>query len=112
VTTGHAYTLANGHLDLEWCKQFDTGLLKPDVLIYMERDPLLLESTFDDPDIYENPDMQTKIIGQFNRLKEPDWLIVDVSRSNPKQALEQVLPTIMEKLRQTLEGELELTYYD
>jgi len=112
VTTGHAYTLANGHLDLEWCKQFDTGLLKPDVLIYMEKDPLLLESTFDDPDIYENPDMQTKIINQFNRLKEPDWLIVDVSRSNPKQALEQVLPTVMEKLRQTLEGELELTYYD
>ena len=112
VATGHAYTIANGRLDLEWCKQFDTGLLKPDVLIYLERDPLTQESVFDDPDIYENPEMQNKIINQFNQLKEPEWLTVNISKSNPQQALEQVLPTIMEKLRQALEGELEFAYYD
>jgi len=112
VASGHAYTIANGNLDSEWCKQFDSGLLKPDITIYMEREPLILsELVFEDPDIYETPEMQTKIVEQFEKLKEPDWLIVDVSRDNPRRALDQVLPKILEKLTQSLKGELAFEYY-
>jgi len=78
VASGHAYSMAHGNLDLEWCKQFDSGLLKPDITIYLQ----------------------------------PDWLVVDITNGNPRQALIQILPLILVKLNQSLKGELEINYYD
>ena len=113
VASGHAYSMAHGNLDLEWCKQFDSGLLKPDITIYLERDPSSPhEIIFEDPDIYENSEMQTKLVEKFNQLKEPDWLVIDIANGNPRQALIQVLPLILVKLNQSLKGELEINYYD
>lgn len=112
VASGHAYTIANGKFDHEWCKQFDSGLLKPDVTIYLERDPHLIpELVFEDPDIYETSEMQIKITEEFHKLKEPDWITVDVSRSSPKQAMDRIIPVVLEKLEQSLDGELVFTYY-
>ena len=114
VATGHVYTVSQGHFDFEWCKQFDTGLIKPDITIYVERSVALdPEPQIDAPDIYDTPQMRKRIIECFQQMKEtePNWLTIDLSTMNPKQALDHVLPTILGKINDCRENSRDFLHY-
>ena len=112
VATGWAYTMAHGRLDQEWCAQFDVGLLKPDLTIYMEREaPLDPEPTWEDPDIYETPAMQKEIVKCFQKIRQPDWLSINICRMTPKMALDQVLPVILSKIEDCSLNKRKCLYY-
>jgi thymidylate kinase len=76
VASGHVFSKAYGGLTDEWCSQFDSVLVRPDLVIYLESD---LESddieSWNDPDRYETPEIQTEVQERFHELmaKEPNW---------------------------------------
>ena len=114
VATGQVCSMARGNLSAEWCEQFNEGLLKPDVTIYVEKNALPdPESDWPNPDIYETPDMQRKIITQFEQMRaqNPDWLTVNVSTMSPRQAVDHVLPTILNKMKLCLDQDQDFEFY-
>ena len=114
VVSGHVYTIAQGNLDQEWCSQFDKGLIKPDITIYLERDKLPVgEPEFEDPDIYENSQMQIKIKECFQNFKNnnPDWFSINISRITPRQVLEQLVPVIINKMNCLQNNDNDPQYY-
>jgi len=119
VASGQAHTLAGGKLTRDWCKQFQTGLLKPDLTIYVERDPQPDQdqdpesNSFWGPTHFMNPEMQQKIVQQFNNMKdtESDWITVNVAKMNPDQAMDHIRPAIIEKIIQCVDDNKDFLFY-
>jgi len=83
VASGIAYTAAKGTFSIEFCKQFNVGLPRPDLTIFLKKDS---EIVYNRPskERYETQIFQTKvkdIFVQFER-NENDWITIDV-KSNP-----------------------------
>ncbi|XP_005099718.2 thymidylate kinase [Aplysia californica] len=76
--SGVAFTAAKG-LDVEWCRQPDVGLIKPDKVIYMmvSGDCASQRSQFGE-ERYEKLDFQVKVKNVFKQLEDPDyWQVVN-----------------------------------
>jgi len=76
--SGIAFTAAKG-LDMEWCKQPDIGLIKPDQVIYMtvSGDSAAKRGQFGE-ERYEKLDFQKKVKNVFHQLEDSDyWQVVD-----------------------------------
>jgi len=70
-------------MDLKWCQQSDVGLLKPDLVIFLDVDPVVAQNRGEyGVERYENPDMQSKVRQNYLQLKEPYWKVQP--RSNLK----------------------------
>lgn len=123
VASGRAQTLAGGKLTSEWCKQFDTGLLKPDLTIYVERGPLPEQEPeprsfwgpmhFAGPGHSPHPEMTQKIVDQFNEIKksEPNWVTIDAAKLSPVQAMDLLQPIIMEKIIDCVDDNKDFLFY-
>ena len=112
VASNQAYALARGAVTSEWCKALDSGLPKPDITIYVERDLFEhLNSDWSFPDIYENPDTQLKVINQYNQIKEDNWVTINTSQLNPRQALEQSLSVVLRELENCNKNNNDLQFY-
>ncbi|RNA12425.1 thymidylate kinase [Brachionus plicatilis] len=67
--SGVAYTSAKEGFELEWCKQCDTGLPKPDLVFFMDTkiDELEKRQHFGE-ERYENIEFQKKVYSNFKKL--------------------------------------------
>ncbi|KAL3847417.1 hypothetical protein ACJMK2_018328 [Sinanodonta woodiana] len=80
--SGVAFTVAKLDFDLEWCKQPDIGLPKPDVVVQlqlsteaaMKRDGFGRER-------YENADLQAKVASNYAKLRDSTWKVIDADKS-------------------------------
>ncbi len=117
VASGRAHTLAGGKLSAEWCKQFETGLLKPDLTIYVECDPQSTEETepggFWGPVHFVHPDVQRNVTQQFDKMKETEsnWITVDVAKMSLEQAMNHIRPAVIEKIRECLDDKKDFLFY-
>jgi len=80
--SGVAFTSAKG-IDVEWCKNPDRGLPRPDVVVYMK---LSIEDAAKRGEYgqerYENVQFQRKVQSIFEEhLKEPGWVVLDARKS-------------------------------
>lgn len=77
--SGVAYSSAKG-LDLDWCKKSDQGLLKPDLVFYLDSSigDFGTRSNFGE-ERYERIDFQVKVSEQFQLLRDSSWKIIDAS---------------------------------
>ncbi len=67
-------------MDLKWCQQSDVGLLKPDLVIFLDVDPVVAQNRGEyGVERYENPDMQSKVRQNYLQLKEPYWKVQSLS---------------------------------
>lgn len=67
--SGVAYTAAKTGLDIEWCKQCDVGLPKPDVLVFMDTKGIAIEKREGfGSERYEFVDFQNKVYANFAKL--------------------------------------------
>jgi len=76
--SGVAFTAAKG-LDIEWCRQPDIGLIKPDKVIYMTvtGDQASKRSQFGE-ERYEKIEFQNKVKKIFLQLQDQEyWQVVD-----------------------------------
>lgn len=77
--SGVAYSSAKG-LNLNWCKNCDRGLPKPDLVIFLKINELetAKRGGYGD-EVYEKVDFQNKVKQQYNLLLEKDWRIVNAN---------------------------------
>ena len=112
VASNQVYALARGTVPLEWCEPLNSGLPKPDITIYVERDTVKhLNFDWSFPDIYKNPDTQLKIINYYNQIREDNWVTINTSQLNPKQALEQSLSLVLMELDNCNKNNIDLQFY-
>lgn len=75
--SGVAYSAAKG-LDIDWCKAADSGLPRPDLLIFID---VPVESTSAregyGEERYEKNDFQIKVRSCFQSLVDDSWTFVD-----------------------------------
>jgi len=85
--SGAAYTGSKGGFSLEWCKAPDSGLPKPDVVLFLDLAPEAAAQRADfGGERYERSDFQKKIYGNFADLRASDgaevrWETVDADGS-------------------------------
>ncbi|KAH3742819.1 thymidylate kinase [Pelomyxa schiedti] len=79
--SGTAYTGAKG-LDVEWCKNPDRGLPRPDVVFYlkMPAEFATKRSAYGE-ERYDKEEFQSKVAAVFNALQEPYWCVIDATKS-------------------------------
>lgn len=98
--SGVAYSSAKAGMDMEWCKNSDRGLIKPDVVLYitLPDDVAGQRSGFGD-EIYEQLDFQRRVKKNYDQLRDETWVTIsgDVPvQEIDDQILEQVKSTILE----------------
>ncbi|KAF6113531.1 deoxythymidylate kinase [Phyllostomus discolor] len=83
--SGVAFTSAKEHFCLDWCKQPDMGLPKPDLVMFLH---LQLEEAVKRGQFglerYENRDFQRRVLERFQQLigdRTLNWKMVNASRS-------------------------------
>ena len=67
-------------MNIDWCKNCDRGLPKPDLVIFLKisEKETAKRAEYGD-EIYERIEFQCKVKEQYNRLLESDWQIVDAN---------------------------------
>jgi len=68
------YTLKG--MDLKWCMQSDTGLPKPDLVIFLDLDPEDAKKRGDyGAERYENFSFQKRVRENYMQLKDDTWKV-------------------------------------
>lgn len=93
--TGIAYSCANKTLTMDWCCQVETGLPKPDLVVYLE---LPKEAQYSRPGFgderYETKEYQESVRVQYEKLikiSRENWLCIDVENKSPDQLLGELI---------------------
>ena len=84
VPSGCAYTFAKGGVSYEWCKHADTGLMKPDLTIYLTLSGAISSTRAGyGLERFENDTFMEQVRGAFRPLVDSTWGIVDASGEIP-----------------------------
>lgn len=80
--SGVAFTAAKKGFDLEWCKQPDIGLPRPDAVLYLKlsSEAAAKRGGFGE-ERYEQTDIQKQVAVNFNILQDKDWKVIDADKS-------------------------------
>ncbi|XP_043925541.1 thymidylate kinase isoform X1 [Protopterus annectens] len=83
--SGVAFTSAKEGFTLDWCRQPDVGLPKPDVIFFLQLDPADAAKRGDyGNERYENSPFQKVVLSRFKDLmedKDLNWKVIDASKS-------------------------------
>jgi dTMP kinase len=75
--SGVAYSMSNG-LNHSWCRAPDSGLPKPDLVLFMNLTPeKAAERGGFGEEIYEKLEFQKKVFENFVKLKEDNWAMIE-----------------------------------
>ncbi|KRX01963.1 P-loop containing nucleoside triphosphate hydrolase [Pseudocohnilembus persalinus] len=81
--SGVAYSSAKG-LDVQWCKNSDIGLLKPDIVfyLYLGEEEQIKRGQYGE-EVYEKKEFQLKVKEKFEQIlrEEDNIVMVDASKS-------------------------------
>ncbi|XP_070539108.1 thymidylate kinase-like [Ptychodera flava] len=80
--SGVAFTAAKKGFSIDWCKQPEKGLPKPDLVLYLtlSAEEAAKRAEFGG-ERYEQTDFQKKVAENYKKLHECDWKTVDASQS-------------------------------
>ncbi|XP_061492630.1 thymidylate kinase [Rhineura floridana] len=83
--SGVAFTGAKENFSLEWCKQPDVGLPKPDLILFLQLSTSEAAKRGDfGNERYENSSFQEKVLQHFNHLMKDttlSWKVIDASKN-------------------------------
>jgi len=81
VYSGIAFSAAKEGMSIEWCKQAETGLPKPDAVFFLSMSPDALSQRggFGN-ERYELTEMQTKVRDNFMKLEDDTWQVIDADQ--------------------------------
>ncbi|NWS81686.1 KTHY kinase, partial [Toxostoma redivivum] len=104
--SGVAFTSAKENFCLDWCKQPDVGLPKPDLILFLQLSPEeAAERGNFGHERYETSTFQEKVLQSFNCLMEDktlNWKTVDASKSI--EDLHREIKSIVEKTMQEVQN--------
>lgn len=93
--TGIAYSSTNTNISMDWCCQVETGLPKPDMVVYLE---LPKEAQYKRPgfgdELFETIEFQESVRAQYEKLirrSKEEWLRLDVEDKSPDQLLGEIV---------------------
>lgn len=93
--SGIAYSSAKRNLSIDWCKEPEKGLPKPDLVIYLE---LPREAQYNRPGFgdekFETRELQELVRGQYEQIMElsqETWLRIDVENKSPDEVLGEII---------------------
>lgn len=105
IYSGVAYSAAKPGMDLDWCKQSDKGLPKPDLVCFFDTSKTLNRQIRNDygDEIYENEQDQSRVRIEFNKLfdtsmadfADQPYIIV-----NPLDSIEKTTENIYDKIEE------------
>ena len=79
--SGIAYSVAKG-LDKSWCTIVESGLPRPDLVVYLDVDPEEASTREDyGNSIYEKVAFQQEVKKAYNTLMDDSWLVIDAHKS-------------------------------
>ena len=94
VTSGIAYTVAKGNFSIDFCKQFNVGLPRPDLTIYLKKESETSHlQTRPSRERYETQPFQEKVKNVIDELEEDEdtWFTIYVrDRSSKSNAAVQI----------------------
>jgi len=105
IHSGICYSLANG-LDLDWCININKGLIKPDIVIFI--DTLPTQDKFKKDEIFENIEFQIKVYKYFIKLRDSTWYSIDSTDTSPESLALKIYNLIKPKLEKSERGPLEM----
>lgn len=80
--SGVAFSATKPGMNIDWCKQADKGIIKPDVVIFLDVDLLSIQNREGfGKERYENDSTQIHAKTNYEKLKDETWKIVDANRS-------------------------------
>lgn len=90
--SGVAFTAAKNGFSIDWCKQPDIGLPRPDIVLYLTLSAEAAERRggFGE-ERYEKTDFQKKVAHNFTKLQDDYWKVIDANKT--KEALHEELVT-------------------
>ncbi|XP_038001391.1 thymidylate kinase isoform X2 [Motacilla alba alba] len=110
--SGVAFTSAKGNFGLDWCKQPDVGLPKPDLILFLQLNPeAAAERGNFGQERYETSSFQEKVLQSFYCLMEDktlNWKTVDASKSieDLHREIKSIAKEIMQEVQNKPLGEL------
>lgn len=109
--SGMAYSSAKRLLSIDWCRNTERGLPKPDLIIYLE---LTKESQYSRPGFgeerFETRDFQEQIRQQYEQViktSNENWLRIDVTNKSPDEVLGEIVLPVRQCLETSANKELE-----
>ena len=67
-------------MDFKWCQRSDSGLLKPDLVIFLDIDPNVAQSRGEyGVERYENLEMQKLVRSNYLKLQDDTWRVQSTS---------------------------------
>jgi len=99
--SGVAFTSAKG-LDLEWCKNPERGLPKPDRVIYLKVDQAGAANREDSGlERYESIEFQERVREKYNQLRDDSyWQVVDTGREK-EEVHQDILRLVLEAMKKS-----------
>lgn len=102
--SGVSFTAAKEGFSIDWCKQPDCGLPRPDLVLYLNLRPdaAAKRGNFGN-ERYEQTDFQAKVMKNFHLLKESYWKEIDADKTEVDLAAElgeivlNCIPTVRER---------------
>jgi len=80
--SGVAFSAAKDELDINWCKQPDIGLPKPDIVCFLDVSEEVAKSRADfGGERYEKTEFQKRVRENYNKLADTTWKFVDADKS-------------------------------
>merc|ERR1712179_584642 len=75
--SGVAFSAAKPNLSLDWCKQPDIGLPRPDLVCFLDvTEEVAMKRADFGGERYELTDFQRKVRENYTRLRDPSWVTV------------------------------------
>lgn len=80
--SGIAYSVGAMGLDFKWVVESERGLIAPDLVVYMNTDPLLCAQRkgFGEQR-YDNVEILSRVQAVYQQLKTKEWIIIDGNKS-------------------------------
>uniref|UniRef100_A0A7M4ESR5 dTMP kinase n=1 Tax=Crocodylus porosus TaxID=8502 RepID=A0A7M4ESR5_CROPO len=110
--SGVAFTSAKENFSLDWCKQSDVGLPKPDLILFLQlsMSEAAKRGGFGN-ERYENSSFQEKVLQRFYNLMKDEtlnWKAIDASKSieDLHNEIKSVAEETMQKAQNKPIGEL------
>lgn len=94
--SGVAFSAAKKGMTIDWCRQPETGLPAPDVVLFLDlSEKKVAERRQFGEERYEVPEFQKRVLKVYEKLKDDKWQTIDADKSI--EDLQQQLLHIVEK---------------
>ena len=109
--SGVAYTSAKTGFDIDWCKQCDKGLPKPDLVFFLDTKQTKLENRADfGEERYESTEFQKKVYENFNKIFDLETGNENKERLilNAKESIESLHQTIFNTVYDSVQSSTQI----